>query len=319
MSIVIKCFIELKSCGGLNAIGLSSANNIQVNEPLHLNNVSLFGVKIISGVITPINAASSSKTNATKGFRVELRLEGNMSESCRVKFIEELESYLTLLLTRDEQNQHHGINYAEVNWRDYDTYVVEAGTENVFVDTVRMRDSCSMVTTRTFVLKDEQWNLDTEYKDIFRNYYDGIKANYIKSKYFHWFLILEAIEYSELYKREHSERLFTASEMNMVEELANKFPSGSVKRSAILNLKTRTSKSRKDKLYETLCKIGVRDYLGSIETHEMNLDTVSRIIDFRNQLFHKSTNFDEALLWEHLFPIVRAVVELSVENSKLLE
>ena len=63
----------------------------------------------------------------------------------------------------------------------------------------------------------KHWSVENEYTGvIFDSYYNGIKANHYTSKYFHWFLIIEAIEKSNRYGREFQELLFDSSELDTI-------------------------------------------------------------------------------------------------------
>ena len=169
--------------------------------------------------------------------RLELRFEvsKNMTSKESTDFARKVESYITLLMAKNNVNPQCGFNYTEVDWLNFNT-------RNSFNDfSPRVLLSAKMITQVDLSI--EKWNIAGEYDNvIFSNYYNGIKAINIISKYFHWFFIIEMIEHSERYNREFTELLFTQSE---IDTIAEPFKGNEVKSNAIKSLKSRTAKSRK--------------------------------------------------------------------------
>ncbi len=86
--------------------------------------------------------------------------------------------------------------------------------------------------------------------------------------------------------------------------------SDGVKKSAILQLLSRTKEFRNRKLLLLLNEIGIKSY-NSLGNHtELSENTIRDITGGRNKLFHSGTTFSDATLWFHLFPIVTEIVGL---------
>lgn len=170
------------------------------------------------------------------------------------------------MLSNSDVNPQSGFSYAEVDWFQFNPIELD----NYSLQNARIYTSSTWTKIVTF--NKEQWNIENEYNNvIFDNYYDGIRATHCKSKYFHWFLIIEVIERSKLYQRKFQEKLFDADEL---EAIAKQFENDKTKREAILGLTGRTKKQRAAKLHELLREIGVGSYQFRDEKHELSLETV---------------------------------------------
>jgi hypothetical protein len=157
-----------------------------------------------------------------------------------------------------------------------------------------------------------------QYTDLLGFFYDGLRAEYYKSKYVHWFLVLESLEYSTRYKRQfESSRLFGQGDQRAIREIADTL-SDSVKRSALLNVLTRTASPRPAKLVQVLKDIGISSYWFAEQETPISEGIVRSLIESRNYVVHTSSEFDKTLLWAHLFPIARAVVKRAMEDPQLL-
>lgn len=305
---VINFPLIIKSSGGRVDIGTSMSNCVLFKNSACFQEIFLFGVHILSVSINPRNTAVDKDFSVTEKFDFCFEVVKVMTREESIDFARKVESYFTLLLARKNVDPQSGFNYAEVDWLNF-------CTTNSFNNKV-IRTTLLGKMTAQLELNREQWNVTNEYDDvIFSNYYDGLRANSCISKYFHWFLIIEVIEHSNRYKREFTELLFEASELDAI---AKQFKSNA-KSEAIKSLKGRTKKSRKRKLYEILQTIGVNEYSIYDEKYCLTLETVNKIIEYRNSLFHRGGKFDERFIWYHFFPIVREIVTLLLNNPKLLD
>ena len=297
MSTAFYCQIDIKSSYGRSNIDYISTSYVNMPK-ISLNDRSLFGIKIQELSLTPNNFICNS-SGITRSVDVNCKFKDDLVIEEIVKFAKKIESYITLLFAKFENNPQNGLCYAEINWETAKRWSMKISQV--------MKPFCNQ----------EQWNIDDEYDHIiFSSYYEGIKANNVKSKYFHWFLILESLEKSKAYQNHFKERLFEESEL---ERLAQEFKGNDDKYNAIMNLKGRTLKSRSEKLYEMLQLLGISSYHFEEAEHNLSKKLLKKIIDCRNNLFHQGKQFDENLLWRRLFPIVRTVVEALLQNPNFLD
>ena len=259
--------------------------------------------------INPRNMGTCKEDLTTTNLELIFEVSKNMTSKESIDFARKVESYITLLMAKNNVNPQCGFNYTEVDWLNFNT-------RNSFNDfSPRVLLSAKMITQIDLVR--EKWLIAGEYDNvIFSNYYSGIKANDIISKYFHWFLIIEAIEHSNLYGNEFTEHLFEQSEL---ESIVEQFKGNEAKSRAIKNLKSLTVKSRKRKLYEILQVISVTEYSIYDEKHALEDEVMGKILAYRNSLFHRGKKFDELFMWHHFFPIIRDIVDLLLRNLKLLD
>lgn len=305
---VINFPLIIRSSGGRLDVGTSMSNCVLFKNSACFREIFLFGAHILSVSINPRNIVVDKDFSITEKFDFCFEVAKDMTKEESIDFARKVEGYFTLLLSRTNVNPQNGFNYAEVDWLNF-------YTTNSFNDKV-IRTTLLGNMTAQLELNREQWNVTNEYDNvIFSNYYDGVKANSCISKYFHWFLIIEVIEHSNRYKQEFTELLFAASELDVI---AKQFKS-KAKSEAIKSLKGRTEKSRKIKLYEILQAIGVNEYSIYDEKYCLTLETVNKIIEYRNSLFHRGEKFDEEFMWHHFFSIVREIVTLLLNNPKLLD
>ena len=305
---VINFPLIIKSSGVRIDIGTSMSNCVRFKNSACFREILLFGAHILSVSINPRNIFVDKNFPVTEKIDFCFEVAKDMTREESVDFARKIESYITLLLARKNVNPQNGFNYAEVDWLNF--YTTSSLNDKV------IRTALLIKGTVELELNIDQWKVANEYGNvIFSNYYNGIKANDVVSKYFHWFLIIEVIEKSSRYEREFTELLFEPNELDAV---AKQFKS-QAKSNAIKSLKGRTKKSRKEKLYEILQAIGVKEYSAYDEKYCLSLETVNKIIDYRNSLFHRGEKFDEIFMWHHFFPIVREIVDLLLNNPKLLD
>ena len=262
------------------------------------------------------------KKHRTESFTLDVEFEDDVDEKDAKIFIQNVAKHISYLLSKDEVNPQNGFCYAELNLFDLE---ILNNNESVLHDKITVgeksyffKDRMSAIFSTIFQFQENQWNINSDVYDsiILDIYYEGLKANTVKSKFFHWFLILEFIEHSKIYKDNFSDLLFDKKEL---EGLAQNFEKESDKYNAIMNLKGRSKESRPSKLYKILQKIGTDKYQFREEEYNLEMSTIKKILECRNKLFHQGQDFDENLLWNHLFPIIRDIVEKFMKNPKIFD
>lgn len=83
----------------------------------------------------------------------------------------------------------------------------------------------------------------------------------------------------------------------------------SPKKSAILNLLSRTKEFRNHKLMTMLHHLGITRVTTFGETTAVTEEMIKGITVGRNALFHSGSKVSDEILWRNLFPLVTHVVE----------
>ena len=306
---VISFPLMIRFSDGRSAIGESWLNHVHFSNAFCFQKMFLFGIHVLNMSINHQNEGTCKEDLTTTRLELCFEVSKSMTTEESIDFARKVESYITLLLAKMNVNPQNGFNYTEVDWLNFHM----RNSLNDFSPRVLL--TAKMITQVDLGI--EKWNVAGEYDNIiFSNYYNGIRANSIISKYFHWFLIIEVIEHSKLYSREFTELLFTQSEIDII---VKSFKGNEAKSNAIKSLKSRTVKSRKRKLYEILRIIGVTEYSIYDEKNTLTEEIAGKILDYRNSLFHRGKKIDELFMWHHFFPIIRDIVDLLLRNSKLLD
>lgn len=287
------CQMDIKSSCGRANIDCISASYVKIPK-ISFTERDLFGIKVQELLIIP-NNSDYKGSFITKSVTINCKFKDDLVIDKEVvgkevsdkdelivgkvvKFAKKLESYLSLLFARFEVNPQNGLCYAEIDW-----------------ETAKITGFCNSKIPRRWSMKtsqiselfwtQEQWNIDGECDHIiFSSYYEGIRANKVKSKYFHWFLILESLEKSKAYKKRFGK-----------------------------------SKARCEKLCEFLQLMEIGKYHFQNEEHTLSKEILDEIRKHRNNLFHEGEQCNEQLLWHHLFPIVRTIVDVLIKNPNFLE
>ena len=314
MGTFIRCPVEIKSSGERQWIGYSSINHVHIKEYICFENVKMFGLNIAGINITPKNKLSFDKGTITTKLELCFITVEDMNSEESIRFALNIEKHITFLLAESDENPMNGFSYAEIDWLNFRATKIDS-LQIPSLPSIQVYTLSTAIKSLNFEIK--HWSVANEYNDvIFDSYYNGIKANHYTSKYFHWFLIIEAIEKSNRYKREFQELLFDRSELDTI---ADQFKGNIVKCNAITGLKNRTIKSRKEKLYEILKKMGITSYRFHDKDHALSLDIIDKMIKFRSSLFHRGTKLDELFIWNDFFPIIRDIVRLLIKDPTLLD
>jgi hypothetical protein len=312
----ITCPFLLISSHEIESVGFRGGNNLELTTPFNQNNP--FGVE---NSTLEINQLAEGKYNICAISSVL------NSEKKQIEFLENVAEYISFLINKTENNPHYGNIFVKIEWLDFkvvpqcDDVIASDETHHVSViDRINISDAVTMSSTRTCRLSNNDWD-GISHNDLLRFYFDGLKAEHKKSKYFHWFLILECLEKSQKYKAMFNEKLFNDFDEQQIRELAEKISSchDDSKKGALLGLLSRTKESRNAKLLKMLNGLNVNSYksFGMVQC-ELVIPTVSKIVDGRNKLFHSGTTISDDVLWCHLFPIVTLVVEYVSKNPNCL-
>ncbi len=235
----------------------------------------------------------------------------------QVDYLEKIAEYLSFLINREEYNPHYGTIFIRIEPFEFRAILVGTNREP-FQENIRVSDGLGMSSTRTVNL-DETILPSVKYNDLLHFYFDGLRAEHKKSKYFHWFLVLEYLEHSQKYKKLfNNKKLFDLTEAREIEVAANKMSDGT-KKGAVLTLLSRTKDSRNSKLLQILNQLSIKNLKLFGKEVELTEETVKSIITGRNVLFHTGSAFPEFTLWNSLFPLVTGVVEYVSCNPGCLD
>ncbi len=306
MRVKITCPFRLPGSHEIHEIGFRGGNNILLTTPFRLD--GFFG-------IVGTNIEIVEHENGKYGMVIDS--DSLSREDEQIDFLERASEYLSFLINKREKNPCYGTNFVELEWFELKTIPVQESNEP-FHDTLHISDALAISSTRTVTLDKDEVSRGS-YHDILRFYYDGLRAGHAKSKYFHWFLILEYLENTERYRALfHSNKLFDENEQALLEEVADKMNNG-VKRGAVLNLLSRTKEFRNYKLFNLIRGLGITKVALSGKSTEVSEEMIKTIVDGRNSLFHSGKAFPEAVLWGSLFPLVTQVVDLVSRSSTCLD
>jgi len=235
--------------------------------------------------------------------KVKLNLDNKYLEvECKETELEYLvsriESILSFKIDEDNKNRHYGCYFLEID--RFKISIINNG------NSIGLRDSLSIASTKS---KKISFNNYFEYdKFILSTYYEALKTPSSKLKFFNLALILEYIESSSVYKEmflTEDNFLFTKGVFN---QLKSDFSQEQISRlNGLINNKTFTKQSRKNKLYEILEKYYVLNikYIGNTK---LTNDDIGNILQLRNKIFHSSSVEFENVLWHQLFPLIENII-----------
>jgi hypothetical protein len=300
--------LKLKSSHNIQAI------NYRGNSDIEIEGQKYEAIENIFDMPGCIVSLENNKANSSIYLKLELDYNLEFDEN-KVKLkIEEIAELFSFNLSIQDTNPKYGTNYFEIQWFDYKCIPTEkenylAPHTMKFSDNLTITDSLEMKIIRHYHIKSfpiENW----KYDEILHYFYEGLKSNYNKSKFFHWFLILERIENSVEYKSLfNSDKLFIDDEIQQMKMLPV-ICDDDRKKCIITELKKRTKKSRLDKLFEILDKRNLDIFkIGNPK------DNLKLIINLRNKLFHSGNIPDlDRLLYEFLYPLVYQIIEYDLNK-----
>lgn len=208
-----------------------------------------------------------------------------------------LQYYLTYEIEKYNSNPHSGNIYFQLNMEEFNL--------------APFSDFMKSSTFQIHHLNINKRNIDPKHTFIMQAYYEGIRAELITSKFFHFFLIIEYIENSKYYKNMFSDdKIFSKED---IECLKNCFQD-KVKQQKISSISRFTNLNRKEKLLKILTDINITTYkpLGSSHNKVIDINFIDTILKSRNEFFHTSKSSIkklEVVLWDKLYPIVKEITE----------
>ncbi|WP_027852829.1 hypothetical protein [Marinobacterium litorale] len=310
---IIECDLEIESSHGISEVGFEGGNVFKLVEGIESKGCPL-GLPN-----TEIEIIASDKPV----FKVKVNSFDLTNQESQILYLGKLASYLSFIAAKDEKNGHYGTPYINIKFGTFKARPVEVRSqeiidnEAILTSFIRVSDSLSIESTRSIRFNHASIEL-IHHNELLGYYYNGLRAESEKSKFFHWFLIVESLEGSERYSEMFpSGTMFSNEEKESIKELAGSF--GNDKKNALLSVLTRTSEFRNKKLLEFLYELEVKEIFNMQGTHPITIDTIKCITSARNKLFHKGTEFPTKILWFNLFPIVTQIVENTIKYQYRLE
>lgn len=300
MRVKITCPFKLLCSHGVHEIRFRGNNNIKLTIPSQFN-----------GVFGKVGTNLEIIEN-----KIVIYSDSLLNKDEQIDFLQRVSEYLSFLINKRERNPRYGTNFVELQWFECAIDIQESNKP--FQNTLSISDKLNISSTLNVTL--EQVEISTgSYHDVLRFYYAGLRAEHAKSKYFHWFLILEYLEQSAKYKLLFdSNKLFNEHEQILLREVADKMNDG-MKRGAILNLLSRTKESRNYKLFKLILELGIKEVASVKQSTKVSEKMIKTIVNGRNSLFHSGKTFSEEILWNSMFPLVTQVVDFLSKNSTYLD
>ncbi|WP_337073874.1 hypothetical protein [Aeromonas veronii] len=289
---IFGCDFEIRSSHDVNQIEFSGESSFVLDEKFNLD--CPYGNPDTNITIEKID------TNTSKITVSSIKISDKEKQG---KYLEKITILLSSILGFKEKNPFYGTPFITLNLHSFHSRVEGTSSET----TLQLSDSLHLKSTANVKFSDFDFSSiqDTE---LLNHYYNGLRAESGKSKFFHFFLILEILECSDLYKKMFpAGTLFDNNQKAEILKFADKF-SGAQK-SSLLNCLSRTEKFRNEKLLNILNKIGITTVDGVASQIILDQSTIKNITDARNKLFHKGEVFNENLLYYTLFPLVTQVVK----------
>lgn len=295
------CPFSIASSHEIHEVGFRGGNTINLVTPLSFKApLGLFGTSL------HINNLNDKK------YTFIVLSEELTAVDDQVNFIEKVTEFLSFLIGHGEANPHFGTSFIKPIWLEFKSdYITDDNGEPQ--GGLKVTEALEIESTRKVDLTGKHLSASS-HTDMLRFYVDGLRAAHAKSKYFHWFLILEYLENSDKYAALfNANKLFNATETNLIKEVADKLDGP--KKGALLNLLERTKEFRNGKLVKMLHTLGIT----KIQTHAVTEEMIKGITNGRNALFHSGSGIPENVLWQHLFPLVTLVVEHVSANPTCLD
>lgn len=307
----ITCTICVISSNEITDPSFKGDNKLVLTLPQCINDPMGFSDTVLE--VTKV----SESTEDEDSYQLTIISSQLASKNLQIEFIEKISEHLSFLINRSEQNPRFGNIFVKVNWFDFNAIPIQEA-DNSFQSVIHLSERLSITSTRPLQILEKDF-YDANYTDILRFYFDGLRAEHKKSKYFHWFLILEYLENSDKYKQMFShDKLFNQAESKIIDDAANKMSDGT-KKGAVKNLLSRTREFRSAKLLKIINAIGITTYLLNGQSIELIEETLKTITVKRNEIFHNGSSFPEDILWNHLFPLATLIVEKITINKISIE
>ncbi|WP_277850638.1 hypothetical protein [Moellerella wisconsensis] len=309
---IIECKFEFFSSHSINEVGFQGASVYNLEEgvscccPLGFSNTTI----------------ALSCTNSPD-FNVKIESLDLKEESDQVLYLNCLASYLSFVASKSVIDGYYGTPFIKVHFDTFRTNTIFVENKSYTESSVSLKSLVKITDNLSIAsfnrVKFNNSNIiNIHYSEVLDYYYNGLRAESEKSKFFHWFLIVEYLEGSDLYSRTFpSGTMFTEDENNSIRELASNFSND--KKNALLSVLTRTSEFRNQKLFKLLSELDIRELPHIKGILPITLDTVKSVTTARNKLFHRGNEFPQDILWFALFPLVRLIIEKITQEPKCLD
>jgi|GEM_PF-1660928 len=280
---------SIRSSHDVNSVGFSGQNTISWPVPFNQSDLEVNGIRPLLLEIT-----------RTKLDEYLLKVTGKqqLNEPTALELASTLELHLTFLLNRQNPNPHYGTFFVRLDLQDFRSLRVGSG--------LHITDSLAIRTEGRYQTELDDWK-NIAQSDLLEYYAEGSRTSESKSKYFQWFRIIEMLEGSTRYRNRMGwTQLFSGAEQNLLGAIAD-FLGNERKRAIIRSMFSRTTQARHEKLALFLSELGITEYIVGGNRTPVSPEKLNEIIQARNNLFHAGSNFDEKILWQHLFPLVTAI------------
>jgi hypothetical protein len=299
----ISCPCSIKTSHNYSSFDFQHGNIIQTHGVLSLETVDFLNPKISSLTIEKV-----SDDIKDDNFVIIISIHESINHQ-QIKFLLlSIAQQISFFINLSEQavNPHHGTFYVDV---DLFNVKIENLSANDFQAKIGMQSGVNF-DFASIPLK------STKYQELIEFFYEGTRSELPKSKYFHWFLILQYLEYSKKYREQfrQAEHVFSAHEQVRIKKIAEKCRS---KRKKDLILKIvqpqHTLKTRAGKLYEFIVDtLNINSFKVGLKTEKINEQAISEIVKTRNNLFHSGVSFNEAILWSKLYPLIVEILKILI-------
>lgn len=294
--ITITCPFYIKTSHDFSDFDFRHGNTIEVTDSTSFKNLKF----------SDINISSITIEKDGNNFLIKIVITERINNDKIKLLLFSIANRISFFMNLSEQavNPHHGTFYV-----DMDLFKVNVIDSNRPPEPSLKMGMKSGVKFNLSSIELEQNN----HEGLLDLFYEGARSELPKSKYFHWFLIMEHLEKSENYKRQYesTDSLFSEEEKSEIKKFAETMDSDRKKDIILGALQPKyTKKNREEKMYhfldKTLCinliKVG-------IETKEVDKNHVKDIIGVRHSLFHTGKTLDEKILWFKLYPLVVEVLK----------
>jgi hypothetical protein len=273
---------------GVKSIGFKGENSISWPTPFNQS----ITFEPIGNVSVEITRPKSDE------YLLQVTTERQITEANALTLVSALEVHLAFLLNRKNPNPHYGTFSVSMDLHDFDLKYSDHG--------LHVTESLGVRMEGKYNPEPDDWKRFS-ISEILKCYGDGTRASEAKSKFFQWFRIIELLEGSQRYRTQMGwSPLFSGIEQNLLGAVADIF-ANERKNSIVRDLFGRTTQARHEKLALFLKALGIEEYGFAGQKTPVSSNHLKQIITARNNLFHAGSNFDEKLLWQHLFPLVTAI------------
>lgn len=298
----ISCPFSIKTSHHFSSLDFRHGNFIEAHGVLSLKNLDFLNFRISS--ITVEKDPDKAKEN---NFIIEITLPESIGNQEIKVLLFSIAQQISFLINLSEQavNPHHGTFYVDV-----ELFNLEIKDDRREISSKMGMRSGVNVDFSSIPLK------STRYQELLELFYEGARSELPKSKYFHWFLVLEYLEYSEKYREKFKQgsHIFTEQEQLRIRKLVDTFDSKRKQALVLGILKAKHPiKNRQEKLYEFIVDIlNITSIKIGLKTEAVDKQSISEIVKIRNSLFHRGKKFDEAILWFKLYPLVVEILKKMV-------